>query len=286
MNMIDLETPQNTIKYLAPPIGDPSPFYIPEYGRTLPGTPCHQLRMEAPVGCVQYVISGSGILICNDQMISLKAGDTFLLPEGSNHIYYSNPDNHFERIWLNFKGELAKAFLTVYQLESVFVFPGLDTYAMLAQLQQVCRENTDPIVYQTQTSRLFLELIQFLAPFKTKKEEVTSPVESIRLFIDRHITENLKVSDIADHFSFSPEHIIRIFKSTYQITPHQYILQAKIRLGMIMLKMDTCSIEEISEKLNFSDPHHFSAQFKKHVGYTPSQYRAGHPTSLPPSNTP
>ena len=285
MNMIDLETPQNTIKYYGPPIRDPSPFYIPEYGRTMSGTPCYQLRMEAPIGCVQYVISGSGILICNDQMYSLKAGDTFLLPEGSNHIYYSNPDNHFERIWLNFKGELAKALLSVYNLEEVFVFPGADTSALLAEIQQICRESTDPIVYQNRTSRLFLELIQFLAPFRTQREEVTSPVESIRLFIDRHITENLKVSDIADHFSFSPEHIIRIFKSTYQITPHQYILQSKIRLSMIMLKMNTDTIEEISEKLNFSDPHHFSAQFKKYVGCTPTQYRHALPTHLPPSNT-
>lgn len=277
MNIIDLENPLNTEKYIAPKVENLHPFYITEYGKTFPDTPCYQLRMDSPVGCVQYVISGSGIIICNDKMYAVKEGDTFLLPQGSNQIYYSNPDNQFSRIWLNFKGELAQAFLHLYQIENVIVFPQLNTYELLTQIQATCRACKDPLLYQNESSRLFLALVQFLAQQKPQNEEVTSPVESIRLFIDCHITENLKISDIAEHFSFSQEHVIRTFKKSYGITPHQYILQSKIRLSMIMLKVGTYSIEEISEKLNFSDPRHFSSQFQKYVGYRPSQYRRPFP---------
>ena len=102
---------------------------------------------------------------------------------------------------------------------------------------------------------------------------MTSEIEQIRLYIDCNITENLKISDIAQKFSFSNEHIIRIFKKNYGITPHQYILQSKIRLAMIMLKMTNSRIDEIAEQLGFSDSHHFSTQFKKLMGYKPSLYR-------------
>ena len=132
----------------------------------------------------------------------------------------------------------------------------------------------NPAEYKNQTSQLFLKLIQFLADNKQVTNETASDIEQIRLYIDCNITENIKLSDIAQNFSFSQEHIIRIFKKNYGITPHRYILESKIRLAMIMLKMTDMRIYEIAEKLSFSDSHHFSTQFKKLMGYKPSLYRS------------
>ncbi len=273
MNIIDLETPLNTEKYFSPETESCEPFLITEYGKTFRGTPCYQLRMESPIACVQYVISGSGVIICNDSIYTVTEGDTFLLPEGSNQIYYSNPDNHFERIWLNFKGELSKALIKIYKLENTVVFKNTNTIDMLTEIQEKCKELSDPEEYKNETSRLFLKLVQFLSGHKSQTPGITNPIEQIRLYIDRHITKNIKLPDIAYNFSLSVEHIIRIFKQTYGITPHQYIVQSKIRIAMIMLKTTDSTIDQISEKLGFSDPHHFSAQFLKSTGLRPSAYR-------------
>ena len=64
-----------------------------------------------------------------------------------------------------------------------------------------------------------------------------------------------------------------IFKKAYGITPHQYILQSRMRLAMVLLKTTDESIEAIAEKLGFSDAHHFSTQFRRLLSYQPSQYR-------------
>lgn len=273
MNVIDLETPLNTEKYAAPEADDKYPFYITEYGTTFRNTPCYQLRMDSPVACVQYVISGSGVIICNDKMYNVNAGDTFLLPEGSNQIYYSNPDNQFERIWLNFKGELSQSLIDIYKLDKTVVFRGVSTIEIIKKIQEACMTATSPGEYKRVTARGFFELIQLLAENNKEEKSEESPVENIRAYIDCRITENITISDIAEKFSFSEEHIIRIFKKIYGITPHKYILQSKIRLAMIMLKTTEISIEEISDRLGFSDSKHFSTQFKKMMNYTPSQYR-------------
>ena len=274
MNIIDLETPLNTEKHFAPKTDNEYPFYITEYGKTFRNTPCYQLRMDSPIGCVQYVISGSGIIICNHNIYTVQEGDTFLLPEGTNQIYYSNLDNQFERMWINFKGELAKALLDIYNLNDTVVFRNTDTLDIFTEIHEKCKKLKNPAEYKNQTSQLFLKLIQFLADNKQTTIEITSDIEKIRLYIDCHITENIKISDIARNFSFSQEHIIRIFKKNYGITPHRYILESKIRLAMIMLKMTDMRIDEIAEKLNFSDSHHFSTQFKRLMGYKPSLYRS------------
>ena len=273
MNIIDLETPINTEKYFAPETDDLYPFYITEYGKTFRNIPCYQLRMDSPIGCAQYVISGSGIIICNNNLYTVNEGDTFLLPEGTNQIYYSNPDNQFERIWINFKGDLAQALLDIYNLNDTIVFKNINTLDIFTEIHEKCKKLHDPSEYKNQTAQLFLKFIQFLADNKQTTNETTSDIEQIRLYIDCNITENIKISDIAQNFSFSKEHIIRIFKKNYGITPHRYILESKIRLAMIMLKTTDMRIDEISEKLSFSDSHHFSTQFQRLVGYKPSLWR-------------
>lgn len=273
MDILSLDTPQNTEIYFAPKTDNEDPFFIPEYGNTAIDIPCYQLRLRSGVGCVQYVLSGAGIIICNNKLFTVSTGDTFLLPEGSDQIYYSNPDNHFARRWLNFKGPLAAALLSVYSIQDARVFRGVNTAELLTEIQERCRALSDPAAYKRETAGLFLQLVQFLSENKKDDTAVTDSVEQIRLFIDRHLTENLRIADIARRFSFSVEHIIRLFKKNYGITPHQYILQSKMRIAMILLKTTDESIEEIAEKLGFSDARHFSAQFKKLLSYQPTQYR-------------
>ena len=273
MNIIDLETPKNTEKYIAPQTDNESPFYITEYGKTFAGTPCYQLRMASPVSCIQYVISGSGVILYRDQLFSVQQGDAFLLLEGENQIYYSNPDNQFERIWINFRGPLSTALIEIYGLKDTAVFKNTNILCLMEEIHKACHENKEPEAYKKQTALLFLKLIQFFADNRENAANVSHNAEQMRAFLDMHILEDWKLSHIAAHFSFTKEHFIRVFRNTYGITPHQYILQSRIRIAMIMLVSTNNSISQIAEKLHFSDPHHFSDAFQKHVGFRPSLYR-------------
>ncbi len=273
MDIISLETPKETEKYFAPKTANCEPFYINEYGKTYAGTPCYQIRIDSTLYCIQYVISGSGVIVCDNKIYTVNAGDTFLLPAGKDQIYYSNPDNCFERIWINFKGKLADSLTDIYGLMDTVVFKEINSFKLIEEIQQTCKDISDPELYKKETAILFLKLIQFLSENTTPYESEPKTVEEIRLYLDLHAMNNLTLNDIAKHFSMSKEHIIRVFKKTYGITPHQYILQTKIRMAMIMLYTTEDSIASISEKLCFSDPHHFSEAFKALVGVRPSFYR-------------
>ena len=273
VNIIELEAPKNTEIFSGPPTDDIYPFYIPNFGKTFRDTPCYQIRLDSNVACVQYVISGSGVIINDNCVFTVSAGDTFILYEGQNQIYYSGIDNQFERIWINFKGVLSDRLVETYQIKDTFVFRATDSRPILEEIYSACKTLKDPTEYKNQTACLFLKLIQFLAAHKSEAVPIDSTVEKIRLYIDMHITENITLSDISNEFFLTPEHIIRTFSSNYGITPHQYIIQSKMRIAMLMLRSTDKSVGEISATLGFCDPHQFSAQFKKFVGQRPSAYR-------------
>ena len=273
MNIIELETPKDTEKHIAPMTENKEPFYISEFGKTFPYIPCYQIRESSPIFTLQYVISGGGTIICDGVIYTAEAGDTFLIKKGTNHVYYSKEDNNFERIWINFTGKLAESLIDIYGLSSGVVFPDTNTYEQILKIQKICKKETAPEAYKRKTAIAFLELIQSLADANSTNAFVCDPLEKIRVYINTHILENIKVAEIARTFSYSAEHFIRLFKKTYGITPHKYILQSKIRIAMLMLATSKDSLSSISEKLSFSEVHHFSSQFKKHTGISPNDYR-------------
>ncbi len=272
MNLVELLLPEGAEKYIVHRKHDRK-FAITEYGITHRGMPCYQIRINSPIACLQYVRYGSGIIISDDRMYRVETGDTFLLREGIDQIYYSNPDNRFERLWINFTGELAELLFKMYEIDDIIVFKSTDTEAMLNDLFSLCTSDMGAEDYQGAIEEWLLRTVRLLSKNKSAAHSTEVSAEKIRTYIDKNITDNISLSDIAGKFSFSREYIVRMFKKNYGITPHQYILQSKIRISMIMLKEGNKTIEEISDILCFSAPEHFSAAFYKYTGYRPSAYR-------------
>ena len=143
----------------------------------------------------------------------------------------------------------------------------------MTALVDACLSTKDGVTYARESALAFHAVLTRLADAKDKGEDAESPMERVRYYIDTHITEELKLADVARNLGYSPEHLCRRFGRTYGITPHSYILQSRLRMAMVMLSTSDRSVGEIAELLRFSDARHFSAQFLSHVGMRPSAYR-------------
>lgn len=65
------------------------------------------------------------------------------------------------------------------------------------------------------------------------------------------------------------------FQERIGISPGQYRIRCRLNLSRDLLNMPRLSIAEIAEKLGYSSMYEFSAQFKKYMGISPTQYRRG-----------
>jgi len=94
-----------------------------------------------------------------------------------------------------------------------------------------------------------------------------------KLFIDAHYAEAIDLDIIADEAWFSKFHFIKLFKSIYSKTPHQYLTYVRVEKSMELLNM-AMPVSEVCYAVGFESLSSFSGLFKRVVGITPSAYLA------------
>lgn len=96
-------------------------------------------------------------------------------------------------------------------------------------------------------------------------------VVQAKLFIDTHYAENIDLNNIADEAYFSKFHFIRLFKSIYLKTPHQYLTAVRVERALQLLKK-SMPVSEACYAVGFESLSSFSGLFKRVAGITPSAY--------------
>jgi AraC-like DNA-binding protein len=93
-----------------------------------------------------------------------------------------------------------------------------------------------------------------------------------KLFIDSHFAENINLDNIADEAFFSKFHFMRLFKSTYGKTPHQYLTTVRIEKAKLLLQTNI-SIADVCFSVGFESISSFTGLFKRITSVTPSTYQ-------------
>ena len=139
-----------------------------------------------------------------------------------------------------------------------------------------------------QNGKLFIENIVSILAFhfvknysKEQSSELTENIngftsnelEKILYYIDKNMSENVKIEKLAEELGISKFNFIKRFKSSTNVTPHQFIIKKKLERSKNLLKEGSLSLTDITYILNFSDQSHFSNSFKKMYGMTPREFR-------------
>lgn len=93
-----------------------------------------------------------------------------------------------------------------------------------------------------------------------------------KLFIDTHFGDNIDVVNIANEAYFSRFHFIRLFKTIYNKTPHQYLTIVRIENAKQLL-INNVTVSEVCFLVGFDSVSSFTGLFKRAVGITPSAYQ-------------
>lgn len=94
-------------------------------------------------------------------------------------------------------------------------------------------------------------------------------------FIDKNYHRAISSADVAQAFNYSPAYLTKIVRTKTGCTVNAWIINKRIYEAQQLLKRTSKSIEEISQKVGYSNVNHFFRQFRQICNITPSQWRKG-----------
>jgi AraC family transcriptional regulator len=105
---------------------------------------------------------------------------------------------------------------------------------------------------------------------KSTQDELYKRLFLARQFMNDNVCENVKIGDIAKEVCLNKFHFLKTFKTLYNITPHQYLIELKLEKAYRELKSRRYAVGEVCDIVGFQSPATFSHLFKKRFGVSPS----------------
>ena len=94
-----------------------------------------------------------------------------------------------------------------------------------------------------------------------------------RRFIDECYDLPLDLNEISKQACLSRYHFLRLFRDTFDTTPHQYLIQKRIEKAKELLRGRRLSVTDVCFEVGFESLGSFSSLFRKCVGDAPVNYR-------------
>jgi AraC-like DNA-binding protein len=101
--------------------------------------------------------------------------------------------------------------------------------------------------------------------------------ETYRRVLDRISAEfnlQLTIAQLAASVGKTPLLFLREFTTMVGVTPHAFIVQARVQAARAMIQQDLAPLSIIAADCGFTHQSHMGVAFRKVLGQTPGQYRA------------
>ncbi|MBI2423518.1 MAG: helix-turn-helix transcriptional regulator [Candidatus Hydrogenedentes bacterium] len=98
-------------------------------------------------------------------------------------------------------------------------------------------------------------------------------MERVIQYIEQHIAENIRLTDLADVAEISHCALSKQFKESTGLSPIEYLIRSRIARSCELLRETQLSITEIAFQAGFNDSNYFARQFRALRGMSASEYR-------------
>jgi AraC-like DNA-binding protein/ligand-binding sensor protein len=120
---------------------------------------------------------------------------------------------------------------------------------------------------------------QYLADYTSRQaiacsEADPEPVANAKQFVQAHVEEPIKLSEVVEHVHVSRFYFCKLFKKTTGMTLTDYVARVRIEKAKSLLSDPSRRISEVVFASGFGSIPRFNSVFKHHVGMAPTEYRA------------
>lgn len=97
----------------------------------------------------------------------------------------------------------------------------------------------------------------------------------VREKIEASLHTDVSLEALAEESGYSRAHFLRMFREATGVTPHQYVLDVRLRHAQEWLRNRNSALIDIAAMCGFSSQSHMTSVFRKRLGMTPGEFRRG-----------
>ncbi len=226
-----------------------------------------------------YVKEGSGIVTQAKISHKIRAGQCFVIFPNIGATMQADPNSVMNVSWVAFSGYLVDRYLMRARLSPYE--PLFDDTAdrgfealMDSLLDYAVRPANRYCPIMAQLFLIFTFLLDH-APAESRAEAVPKEMYLLKAldFIDIYYRDNISVEDIAANAGINRKALYGVFKQLTGMSTKDYLISFRMSKAHELLKSTGLPVEAIAASVGYHDQFHFSKEFKKVVGQSPSEYR-------------
>lgn len=235
-----------------------------------------------------------------EEIFELTRGDWLLIKSGISHATENNSSYNYKFFNLHF--DLDNPFIREQLCRKNYVLikrdeaKRIDLYEHYNNLEKAIRNSNDEqtskqdlainqLTIQSLTLAIISIIIKYsetVEPLHKKVTYVDANPKNTTVFetelahdIEMKLRNNptIKINEMALELGISRGRCTDIFTKVYGQSPRQYVSRLVLNHAKHLLVHSTLTMEEIAEKLEFQSASHFSRQFRRWTGMSPSSFR-------------
>lgn len=102
----------------------------------------------------------------------------------------------------------------------------------------------------------------------------------IESFVAANIHQQIAIKDLAALVRLSPSYLCKVFKVTFGVSPHSYIMMKRVSRAKSAMVSTRAALSDIALDCGFSDQAHLCRVFRQAVGEAPHRWRQANQTDL------
>ena len=148
-----------------------------------------------------------------------------------------------------------------------------EKYRVLFEKISECWNKKNTAFKHEAASFLNLVFAEFYKDNKKTYEPNSKINKSIKYIENNCLKKDFSLQKAAEKSYISDTYFRKIFKREFGISPKQYVINRRIKYAASLIIAGYYTLQDISEMCGYNDYKHFSVEFKKVIGESPSKYK-------------
>lgn len=228
-----------------------------------------------------YTTAGQGLIEVRGQRFAAQKGMSVWLDTAQAYEHRCAPDAaEWRYLWMGIEGhglDDVYAFLNVQQSP---LFEPSDGAAALAAFQSVIgylddRSSVTDALVSAAIAGLIANLSapRLAGALATNDPALRDPITTVLAAVRKDLARPWTIDEFAAFAHLSPSQLFRRFKDTIGTTPMDWLRHERINQAKRLLVEPAAKVSAVAAHCGYADPYHFSRDFRRLTGYTPTKFK-------------